>query len=338
MGTDSQPRTDGEATAGRTTAFVQDEYGSAAVLRRKRVQTPAVGPDEVLVDVRAAGVNPADWHLMRGIPYILRLQYGLRGPATPVRGLDVAGEVVAVGAAVTQFRPGDAVFGEGSGTFADRAVCPAETLIEKPAGVSFEAAAAVPVAGTTALQGLRDHGRVRAGQSVLINGASGGVGTFAVQVARSFGAEVTGVCSTRNVELVGSLGATEVIDYTTTDVASRGDRYDVVFDLVGNRSLADLRGVLSPTGRLVLSGASDGRWLGPLPTLLRAAVIDRVASHRLAGFVSSVTVADLQVLAGLLESGELEPVVDRTYPFARVPAAIDYVERGHARGKVVVTV
>jgi NADPH:quinone reductase-like Zn-dependent oxidoreductase len=324
---------------GRTMrAIAQDGYGPPDVLELREVDVPTVGADEVLVRVRAAGANPADWHLMRGDPYVMRLQSGLSGPTPAVRGLDVAGVVESVGDGVTRFGPGDEVFGEADGTFAEYAAAGEDALAPKPAGLTFEEAAAVPVAGITALQGLRDTGGLRSEQSVLINGASGGVGTFAVQVAKAYGAAVTGVCSARNVGLVRSLGAEHVIDYTEEDFARSGERYDLVFDLVGNRSLSDLRRVLAPEGTLVLSGAAGGRWIGPLPTLATALVLSPFLRQRLRAFVASVNAADLADLAGLVEEGAVTPVIDRTYPLEETPEAIRYLEAGHARGKVVITV
>mgnify|MGYP003858930069 CR=1 FL=1 len=319
-------------------AVVQDEYGPPDVLEHRETARPTVGAGEVLVRVHAAGANPADWHLMRGDPYVMRLMSGFRAPKDGVRGLDVAGRVEAVGEDVTRFRPGDEVFGEAAGSFAEYARANEDKLAAKPDTLTFEQAAAVPVAGVTALQGLRDKGEIRAGQTVLVNGASGGVGTFAVQIAAWLGAEVTGVCSTRNVELVRSLGADRVVDYTEADFTRGGERYDCVFDLVGNHSLSALRRALAPDGTLVLCGGGGGRWIGPLGTTARAALLSPFLGQRLRSFLAETTDDDLAVLADLLEDGTVTPVVDRTYPLRETAEAIRYLEAGHARGKVVVTV
>lgn len=319
-------------------AIVQSEYGSPDVLELKEIEKPMVEDDEVLVHVHAAAANPADWHLMRGLPYFLRLQFGLLKPTDSVRGLDVAGRVETVGENVTRLQPGDEVFGEANGAFAEYACAGKDKLAPKPAALTFEQAAAVPVAGITALQGLRDKGKVHSGQMVLINGASGGVGTFAVQIAKRFGAEVTGVCSTRNAEMVQSIGADHVFDYTQEDFVRSGQQYDCIFDLVGNRSLSDLRRVLTPEGTLVLSGASGGQWIGPLGTLFKALVLSPFLRQRLSFFVASGNTGDLEVLADLLEAGTVTPVIDRTYSLGETAEAIRYLEAGHARGKVVISV
>jgi NADPH:quinone reductase-like Zn-dependent oxidoreductase len=325
-------------------AIVHDTYGAPAeVLRLRDVPRPTPGDDEVLVRVRAASVNPADWHLIRGVPYIARLQFGLRAPKHTVAGCDLAGQVEEVGRAVTAFRPGDEVFGapalRGFGAFAEYAAVPQDVLAPKPTNLSFEHAAAVPLAALTALQGVRDHGRTQAGQRVLVIGASGGVGTFAVQIATSLGAEVTGVCSTRNVDLVRSLGAVHVIDYTQHDVTRGAQRYDVVLQVAGTASPSDLRRVLTPKGTLLLSsGESRGRWLGPVARMLRATVLSPFVGQRLGSFIATTKAADLEYLRELIEAGAIAPVIDRSYPLAQVPEAIAYLEEGHARGKVVVTV
>ena len=333
-GTRSVERGTGEETM---TAVVQRGYGPPDVLERQEVERPVPGEGEVLIQVRAAAANPLDWHFMRGEPYVMRVQSGLRRPKVETRGVDVAGVVETVGAGVTALAPGDEVFGWCKGAFAEYARAGADQFLPKPENLTFEAAAAVPIAALTALQGLRDEAEVRAGETVLINGASGGVGTFAVQIAKSFGADVTGVCSTRNLELVRSLGADHVVDYTETDFARGDRRYDVVFDLVGNRSLSALRRALAPDGRLVLSGGEGGPWLGPLGLMARAALANPFTSQRLGSFLSRETREDLETLADLLGSGAVTPVVDRTYPLAETAEAIRYLETGRARGKVVVT-
>ena len=325
-------------------AFVQEKYGSAAeVLELRDVAEPSVGDDEVLVRVHAASVNAADWHLMRGTPYIARLDIGLRGPKHDVLGCDLAGRVEAIGRNVTTIQPGDEVFGSpfghGFGAFAESCVLASEDLLElKPSNLTFEQATAVPLAGMTALQALRDHGRIEDGQHVLIIGASGGVGTFAVQIAKSLGAEVTGVCSARNVESVRSLGADYVIDYTQDDFVDGGKRYDVILQAAGARSPADCRRALTRTGTLVaISGESAGHWIGPVGRAIRAFVLFRFASQRLAIFTVKPNNADLRTLKELIEAGEVTPMIDRTYSLTEAPQAVAYVEEGHARGKVVLS-
>jgi NADPH:quinone reductase-like Zn-dependent oxidoreductase len=321
-------------------AITYHEYGSPDALEFEDVDAPVVKDDEVLVRVRAASVNPRDWHFMRGVPYFMRAQAGLRRPKSSLLGSDVAGQVEAAGTAVTRFHPGDEVFAHvQEGGFAEYAAVPEESLGLKPANLTFEQAAAVPLAGLTALQGLRDQGRVRPGQKVLIIGAAGGVGTFAVQLAKHFGADVTGVCSTRNLDLVRSIGADHVIDYTREDFTQGGQRYDLIFQLAGTRSPSDLRRALTPKGTLLLSsGESDGRWVGPMDRILKALVLAPFVSQRLSSFLAKSTTEDLQVLKELIEAGKVSPVIDRTYPQSEVPEAIRYLEEGHARGKVVVTV
>jgi NADPH:quinone reductase-like Zn-dependent oxidoreductase len=320
-------------------AICQDRYGSPDVLELRAVPKPQVDAAGVLVRVRAASVNPLDWHCMRGTPLVARaMGLGLRKPSSGRRGVDVAGIVEAVGAEVTAFRPGDEVFGGCDGALAEF-VCGAEKgFAPKPVRISFEQAAAIPIAGFTALQALRDRGRLQAGQRVLINGASGGVGTFAVQIAAAFGADVTGVCSTRNVELVRSLGAGQVVDYTVADFARSGQKYDLIVDTVGNRSLRDMRRALTPKGVLVIVGGGGGRMLGPIAQLLRAAIMARFVSHKLVPMVAKQNKEDLIVLKELVDAGKVTPVVDRTYPLAEAAEAMRYLETGHARGKVVVTV
>lgn len=322
-------------------AIVQDRYGSPDVLELREVDKPAPADHEVLVRVHAAAVNASDWHLMRGDPYLVRLVYGFSRPKTKIRGTDFAGRVEAVGRDVERFRPGDEVFGEADGTFAQY-VCASQDVLEpKPANLTFEQAAAVPLAGNTALMGLRDLGRVQAGQTVLVNGASGGVGTFAVQIAKDFGAQVTGVCSTRNVDLVRSLGADRVIDYTQDDFTRNKLRYDVVFDLVGNRSLTEYRRALTPAGTLVLSGGGvpdGGSLVGPMGLILKGQALSRFVRHRLLVLTAKPSKENLAALRALAESGGVTSVIDRTYPLNEVPEAIRYLEVEHARAKVVITV
>ena len=320
-------------------AITYHRYGAPDVLELEEVDAPALGEDEVLVRVRAASVNPRDWHYLRGLPYIMR-PIGLRIPKDGGLGSDMAGQVEAVGRAVTRFRPGDEVYAFVlAGGFAGYARVPENVLGPKPANLSFEQAAAVPLAALTALQSLRDHGRVQPGQRVLIIGASGGVGTFAVPLAKLFGAEVTGVCSTRNLELVRSLGADHVIDYTREDFAGNGRRYDLVFQLAGTRSPAAIRRALTPKGRLILSsGESSGRWVGPMDRIVKAAALSPFVPQTLAPFEAKQSRDDLQVLKDLIEAGKLTPVIDRTYPLRETPEALRYLEKGHARGKVVITV
>jgi NADPH:quinone reductase-like Zn-dependent oxidoreductase len=318
-------------------AIVYHEYGSPDVLELKDIDKPVVNHDDVLVRVRAASVNPLDWHFMRGTPHIVRIMTGLLKPKITRPGVDVAGVVEAVGSNVTQFHAGDEVFGACKGAFAEY-VCTSEgDLVLKPANVTFEQAAAVPVAAFTSLQGLRDKGQIQPGNKVLINGAAGGVGTFAVQIAKSFGAYVTGVCSTRNVDMVRSIGADHVIDYTQEDYTQSGQRYDLIFDTVGNHSLSDNRRVLGSKGALVMAGGPTDSLLGILLPPLKALVMSRFVSQTLVPFVARRRKEDLIIMQGLLEAGKVTPVIDRTYPLSEVPEAIRYLEEGHARGKVVIT-
>jgi NADPH:quinone reductase-like Zn-dependent oxidoreductase len=325
-------------------AIVQREYGSPDILRLENVERPDAAPGHVLVRVHAASVNAADWHIMRGDPKLARLQLGMRRPKASIRGRDFAGEVVEVGAGVSHVRPGDEVFGEtgtADGAFAEYVSAPADRVAPKPFGSTFEQAAAVPLAGCTALQALRDVARLQPDRRLLVNGASGGVGTFAVQIGKTLGAHVTGICSTRNVELVESLGADTVIDYTAEDVIAAGLRFDVVLDLVGNRGLGELRRVLSERGTLVLSGGgvfAGGSMVGPMGLIIGGALVGRVVRQRIQPFTATPTTERLTALAGLVESGRVHPVIDRTYPLAEAPEAIRYLEQGRARGKIVVTV
>jgi NADPH:quinone reductase-like Zn-dependent oxidoreductase len=325
------------APEGTMHAIGNTKYGSPGGLRLLEVATPALDDDAVLVRVRAASVNPYDWHVMRGLPYLVRLSEGRRRPKRSVRGVDMAGVVEAVGRNVTHVAPGDAVYGWGRfGALAEYERAGEHSCVPKPDGISFEQAAAIPMAGCTALQALRDKGRLAPGQTVVINGAAGGIGTFAVQIAKALGAEVTGVCSTRNVELVRSLGADHVIDYTADDF-TRGKRYDLVVDLVGNRSLRALRRALTPKGTFVAVGGGDGRWIGPLLLPLKALLVSRFVGQRLLPFLAKLNRDDLLFVNQLVDDGKLVPVVDRTYPLSEAPDAIRYLEEGHARGKVVVT-
>jgi NADPH:quinone reductase-like Zn-dependent oxidoreductase len=314
-------------------------YGPARVLQLELVPKPDLEDDMLLVKVHAAAVNPLDWHYMRGEPYLMRMQVGFGAPKDPRLGVDFSGMVEAVGRSVTRFKPGDEVFGAQRGSFAEYLVV-RETgaVVHKPANVSHADAAAVPIAAVTALQALRDRGQLRAGQRVLINGASGGVGTYAVQIARLTGANVTAVCSTRNVDLVASLGADRVLDYRNVDFTAGDVRYDLIVDTVGNRSIGDVLRVLEPTGIYVIVGApSRDRWLGPLTKLFAAKVRQPFTDQALKFFLSDVNPKDLGELAALLESGRMRSVIDRTYPLAETPDAVAYVEEGHARGKVIVT-
>jgi len=316
-----------------------DRYGRPDVLEVREVPVPEVPEDGMLVQVRAASVNPLDWHTMTGTPYLVRLTGGLRAPRDTRLGVDFAGTVTAVGPAMTRFAPGDDVFGGAGGAFGEYLTV-RRSVAAKPANLSFEQAAAVPVAAVTALQGLRDRGRIQSGQQVLVNGASGGVGTFAVQLARSFGATVTGVCSTANVEAIRDLGADHVVDYTHTDFAGEDRRYDLVLDVAGGRSWADYRRVLTAAGTLVVvGGPKRNRWVGPLGAGVRLRVRSLPGRRRVvAPFLASLNPDDLATLAGLLADGRIRPVVDRRYALADVPDALRYVGAGHARGKVVITI
>lgn len=321
-------------------AIVHREYGSPEVLELEEIGRPTAKDNEVLVRVRAASINPYDWHLMTGLPYLFRMQFGLLRPKVTGLGADLAGQVEAVGKNVTQFRPGDELFGGvEAGGIAEYVCAPEESVALKPANLTFEQAASVPMAALTALQGLRDKARIQPGQKVLINGASGGVGTFAVQIAKSFGAEVTGVCSTRNVEMVRSIGADDVIDYTQQDFTRGGRRYDLILDNVGNHSPSACRRVLNPKGVYVASfGQPDHRWLGPLTQMLRTLLLSAFVSQKMvAFFVSKTTKEDLHFLKELLEAGKATPVIDRTYPMSETSEAMAYLDEGHARGKVVIT-
>ena len=324
-------------------AIVQDGYGPADVLELRDIDRPSVGDDEVLVRVRAAGVDPGVWHLMTGRPYLLRaVGFGLRSPKVPVRGRDLAGVVEAVGARVTRLRPGDEVYGTcESGSFAEYATARQDRLAIKPANLSFEQAAVTPISGMTALQGLRDCAGLRPGQRVMVIGAAGGVGSFAVQIAKAFGATVTGVCSTAKVDLVGSLGAADVIDYTHSRIDVNGARYDVIIDTAGNRPVSLLRRALTPRGTLVLVGGENGggRLLGGYDRqMLRAPLMSIFTSQRLRNLMAKEHAADLEELRRLIDSGAVTPVIDRAYPLADAADAIRHLAQGHAAGKTVVTV
>jgi NADPH:quinone reductase-like Zn-dependent oxidoreductase len=323
----------------RMQAIVQDTYGTAAVLRERDVARPEIGPGQVLVRVRAAGVNIADWAVMSGLPYIARPVYGMRKPKHAIRGTDVAGTIEAVGPGVTRFKVGDEVFGWCVGSFANFAAASEDGLAIMPANLTFEEAASVPMAGLVALLALRDHGKVKPGEMVLINGASGGIGTFAIQIAKSMGADVTGVCSTRNVELVRSLGADNVIDYTKEDFTKGAWVYDFILDNVANHSLTELRHVLAPAGMLVPNGGGFGnRWMASGGRLVRAAVLFRFGDQELGNFLLSQKLEDLLVLKALIEAGKVTPVMDRAFTLSETGQAINHVATGHARGKVAITV
>jgi NADPH:quinone reductase-like Zn-dependent oxidoreductase len=323
-------------------AIVQDEYGTAPeeVLRLEEIARPVIADDEILVRVRAASVDRGTWHLMAGLPYPIRLAgSGLRRPKALNPGRSLAGTVESAGQAVTGFAPGDEVYGTCDGSFAHYARARASRLAPKPANLSFEQAAAVPVSALTALQAVRDHAKVQAGQKVLIVGASGGVGTFAVQIAKAFGAEVTGVCGTAKTDLVQAIGADHVIDYTRDDFADTKHRYDVVLDIGGNSRLSHLRRALTSRGRLVIVGGENGgRWLGGTDRQLRALLLSPLVSQKMGTFIASENAEDLEVLRDLIESGKVAPAIDRTYPLSETPAAIRHVLAGRARGKVVISI
>jgi NADPH:quinone reductase-like Zn-dependent oxidoreductase len=322
-------------------AIVYDDYGTADVLRLAEIEKLLPLDHQVLIRVRAAAANPLDWHYMRGTPYIMRLDSGLLRPRSNRIGVDVAGQVVAVGKNVTRFKPGDEVFGTGRGAFAEYMLASEKNLVSKPASVTFEQAAAVPIAALTALQGLRDKGHIQAGQKVLINGASGGVGTFAVQIAKSFGAEVTGVCSTRNVELVRSLGADHVIDYTKENFTQGTRQYDLILDNVGNHPLLAVRRAMSPDGTYVLIGGGGpdaGKWIGPMLGPIKGLLLSPFVGQQFGMLLAEINKDDLGVIIDMMEAKKVTPVIDRTYPLKDVPEAIRYLETGRARGKVIISV
>ncbi len=320
-------------------AIVQDRYGSADALELREINRPEIGDDDVLVRVHAAGMDRGVWHLMTGLPYLVRLGFGLRAPKHPVCGMDVAGTVAAMGRNVTGFEIGDEVFGICSGSYAEYACVSQKKLAPKPPSLSLEQAAAVPISAGTALQALRDKGEVRAGQRVLITGASGGVGTFAVQIAKALGAEVTGVCSEAKIDLVRSLGADHVIDYRSEDCLRMGQRYDVILDIAGNRSLSDLRRALSPKGILVITGGEEGgRWAGGVDRQLRALMLSPFVQQSLRCIIAQESNDHLYAMTELIESGKITPAIDKTFPLSEVPDAMRYLTGGHARGKIVITV
>jgi NADPH:quinone reductase-like Zn-dependent oxidoreductase len=319
-------------------AIVHSRYGPPDALELKDIDQPVVDHDAVLVRVHAAAVGKGDWLTVRGLPYVARLRYGLRQPKHLVLGFDVAGRVEVLGSNVTRLQPGAAVFGWCEGSFAEYASVPESQLVRKPANLTFEQAAAVPISGFAALQALRDTGGVQPGQQVVIIGASGGVGSFAVQLAKAFGAAVTGVCSTKSVDLVRSIGADHVVDYSQEDFTRTGQRYDLILEMAGNRSLADLRRALTPKGTLVLVGGSGGRWFMGTGRTLRAVVVSPFVGQRLRPFLSKPRGADLVVLQELLEAGTLTPVIDRTFPLNAAPEAIRYVGERSTQGKTVITV
>ena len=320
-------------------AIVHRCYGSPDVLAFEDIEKPTAADNEVLVRVQAASVNPLDWHYMRGSPYLMRLGSGLGTPANASLGVDFAGTVEAVGKNVKLFKPGDEVFGGKRGAFAEYvSVRENGALTLKPANVTFEQAASAPIAAITALQALRDKGKIKSGQKVLINGASGGVGTFAVQIAKSFGAEVTGVCSTRNVEMVRSIGADHVFDYTREDYTESGQRYDLIIDNVGNHSLLENRRVLNPDGIFVIVGGPKGNWLGPLMSPVRALLLSPFVGQDFVMVLAKMSKEDLAILGDLMQAGKVIPVIDRRYQLSEIPAAIRYSEEGHARGKIVIDV
>jgi NADPH:quinone reductase-like Zn-dependent oxidoreductase len=324
-------------------AVVYTDYGSPDVLQIRDVKKPVPTDDQVLVKVRAVSINPLDWHFIEGRPFIMRgMMGGMRKPKNPRLGVDYSGTVEAVGKNVTQFKPGDEVFGNKIGAFAEY-LCPRadRAVAMKPANITFEQAAGIPVAGLTALQGLRDHGKVQPGQKVLINGASGGVGTFAVQIAKNLGAEVTGVCSGRNTEMVRSLGADHVIDYTKEDFTKGNERYDVILDNVGTQPLSGFRRVLKPNGILVIvggGGPNDGKWIGPMARPIKAMLMSPFTSQKMGMMLAEPNQKDLNLVAEMMDSGKVKPVIDRTYPLSQIREAMAYLEQGHARGKVIITV
>ena len=332
------PSLPGDATLMK--AIVYRCYGPPEVLALEDIEKPVPADDQVLVRVRAAAVNPLDWHYMRGEPYVMRMGVGVGAPKNTRMGVDFAGTVEAVGKAVTRFKPGDAVFGVRTGAFAQYVLVGEDrNIVTIPEGVTFEQAASIPVAAVTALQALRDKGKVQAGQRVLINGASGGVGTFAVQLAKSFGAEVTAVCSARNAEMVRSIGADHVVDYTTQDFTTAGVQYDLVLDMIGNRALLDVRRAMKPDGTLVIvGGPSDDPWIGALAVPIKAKLLSPFVSQHMLFFISSVTREDLALLADLIHSGKVTPVIDRRFKLAELRDAIAYLETGRARGKVVIDI
>lgn len=326
--------TDGAATM---QAVLYSCYGGPEVLQVVTAEKPVPAENEILVKVKVAGVNPLDWHYMRGSPYFMRLGSGMGAPDDQRLGVDFSGTVEAVGSAVADFKPGDDVFGGAPGAFAEyMKVKASRSVVKKPANIPHEEAASVAIAALTALQGLRDEGALQAGQHVLINGASGGVGTFAVQIAKSMGAQVSGVCSTRNVPMVKSLGADHVFDYKQEDFIDSGQKFDLILDMVGNRSVLELRSVLKPEGRLVMVGGPSGNWLGPLKNILGALVVSPFVSQEMNMMMAKLDKEDLVTLAELMENGQLKPAIDRRYPLSDIAEAIRYSESGRARGKILI--
>jgi len=322
-------------------AIVYCDYGTADVLRLEEIETPTPGEHQMLVKVRAASVNPLDWHYLRGTPYMMRLGAGLRKPAYTQLGVDFSGVVTEVGPGVTGYKVGDEIFGGRNGALSEYVLVRDDRAIAaKPANITFEQAAGVPIAALTALQGLRDRGKIQPGQKVLINGASGGVGTFAVQIAKALGAHVTGVCSGRNAEMVLALGADEVVDYTKDDFTRRDVKYDVILDNVGNRTVGDLRRVLAPEGKFILiggGGPDKGNWIGPMVLPIKTLLMGPFVSQEMGMMIAALNPADLQTLGEMMQSGKVTPVIDRTYPLSEAPDAIRYLETGRARGKVIIT-
>jgi NADPH:quinone reductase-like Zn-dependent oxidoreductase len=319
-------------------AITRDRYGSPDVLELSDIDIPVIKDDEVLVSVQAASIQAGDWHLIRGLPYLIRVMgFGLLRPKSRVAGFDFAGRVEAVGSDTKRFRSGDEVFGASIGAFAEYVCVGEDEIVPKPANATFAQAAAVPSSALAALHGLRDAGNVQASRNVLINGASGGVGTFAVQIAKSYGAEVTGVCSTRNLDMIRSIGADHVIDYTTEDFTQKVGKYDLIVDIAVNHSLSECRRALTPDGTYVLTGDSGGRWIGGMSRFLKAHLVSPFIRQNLRPYISMPKHDDLVVLKEYLEAGVIVPVIDRTYSLSEVPEAIRYLEEGHARGKVVIT-
>lgn len=321
-------------------AIVYCDYGSPDVLKLAKIAKPVPNDDQLLVKVRAASVNPYDWHFIRGTPYLMRLGVGLRKPKSIRVGVDFAGTVEAVGKNVTKFKPGDEVYGGKGGAFAEYLCVTEKSVVRKPDNITFEQAGAVQIAGLTALQALRNEGKIRPGQKVLINGASGGVGTFAVQIGKALGAHVTGVCSTRNIGMVRSLGADEVIDYTKEDFARNGQKYDLILDNVPNHSLSDCRRVLTPTGKYVMiggGGPDDGRWIGPFARVIKIMLLSPFVSQKMVMMMTDPSQDDKNYLRDLMQAEKVTPVIDRSYKLSEVPEAIRYLEKGHARGKVAIS-
>ena len=338
----AKAQTPGPSVGPKMKAIVYHEFGGPDVLRLEEIDKPVPNDNQLLIRVRALSVNPLDWHFMEGTPYLGRpMAFGFLKPTVTRLGVDYAGTVEAVGKNVTEFKPGDEVYGNKFGSFAEYVVATDKALALKPASLTFEQAASLPVAALTALQALRDHGKIQSGQKVLINGASGGVGTFAVQIAKSFGAEVTGVCSGRNAEIVRSLGADHVIDYTKQDFTQGAERYDLILDNVGNRSPLECKRALTANGKIVVvggGGVNDSRWTGPLVGVMKMQMFKPFVSQEMKMMLAEMNKKDLGVLADLIQTGKVKPVIDRTYPFSQLPDAMRYLEEGHARGKVVITV